>query len=69
MKIHKGVGSIRRTYNINKTYVDENNLRSVILTAALFTVCLTENGLKDYNPGQLRLGCEIILSIKKREIN
>ena len=50
-----------RTYNINKTYVDKNDRKYVILTTAVFTIFSTENRLKYHSPGQLVLGYDIIL--------
>ena len=58
------LGNLVRTYNINKTYVDKDDLWSGILTAAAFVIFSTENRLKYYIPGQLVFGRDIILLIK-----
>ena len=40
-QIHQVIGNIVRTYNINKSYVDEDDPWLVILTATYFTIFLT----------------------------
>ena len=63
-KIHQVLGNIVRNYNINKTYVDEDDPWSGILMAALFTIWSTANRLKYCSPVQLVFGRDIILLIK-----
>ena len=43
--IHHVLGKQVRTYSINKTYVDEYEPWSVILTAAVFVICSEANRL------------------------
>ena len=52
-----------RTFNIFKTYADEDDPWSGIL-AATFTIRQTTNRLKGYCPRQLLFGCGMILLIK-----
>ena len=63
-RIHLVLVNLVQTYNINRTYVDEDDQISVILTAAAFSILSTENRLKDYSPGQLLFGRDIIIPIK-----
>ena len=63
-RIHLVLVNLVQTYNINRTYVDEDDQISVILTAAAFSILSTENRLKDYSPGQLLFGRDIIILIK-----
>ena len=51
-------------YNSNKTYVDEYDRKSEILTMIAFGIFSAENRLKDFSPGQLVFVRDIILSIK-----
>ena len=62
--IHQVLVNLVRTCNNNKTYVDADDQISVILTAAAFSILSTENRLKDYSPGQLLFGRDIIILIK-----
>ena len=52
-----------RTYNINKTYIDEYDQISVVLMSTSFAIHLTANRLKYYVLGQLVLGYDTILLI------
>ena len=63
-RIHLVIVNLVRNYNINRTYVDEDDQISVILTAAAFSILSTENRLKDYSPGQFLFGRDIIIPIK-----
>ena len=63
-RIHLVLVNLVQTYNINRTYVDEDDQISVILTAAAFSILSTENRLKYYSPGQLLFGRDIIILIK-----
>ena len=58
------IGNSVRTCNINRTYVYKDKMISVILTASAFTIFLTGNSLKYYNPGQSIFVRDIILPIK-----
>ena len=62
------MGNLVRTYNLTKTYVDEDTLRSVIFTAAVFANFSTANRLKYYSPGQFRSVHNIIIPINERWI-
>ena len=55
-----------RTFNIKKTYVDEDDPWSGIMYAASFSIISTKNGLKGYSPVQLLFGRDIILPIKHK---
>ena len=55
-----------QTYNINKTYVDEDDPCSCILTAPELEIFPTENMLKYYIPVQLLFGLDVILPIKHK---
>ena len=61
--IHQVLGNVVRTYNANKTYVDADDQRSVILTVAAFSIFMTENLLKDYIPVQFKFGYNIIFPV------
>ena len=63
-KICQVIGNPVRTCNINRTYVDEDEGRSIILTVAAFTIFLTGNSLKYHNPGQFIFVRDMILPIK-----
>ena len=63
-RIHQVLGNLVCIYNINKTYVDEDNLRLVILSVAEFVVIMTTNRLKSYSPGQYIFGSDMIILIK-----
>ena len=65
-QIHQVLGNLVRTFNIQQTYVDENDLWKGILDAALFAICSTTNRQKSYSPGQLIFGRDMILLIKHR---
>ena len=52
------------TNNINKTYIDKYDQKSVILMATAFSIRLIANRIKDYSPVQLLFGRDIILLIK-----
>ena len=66
-RIHQVLGNLLRTYNINKTYFDEYDQISVILTASESTIRSAENRLKYYSPGQLVFGRDINIPIKYTE--
>ena len=53
-----------RTYNINKTYIDEYDQISVVLMSTSFAIHLTANRLKYYVLGQLVFVYDIIILIK-----
>ena len=63
---HQVLGNIVRTFNIQQTYVDENDLWTGILAASAFSIRSTTNKQKGYSPGQLIFGRDIILRIKHR---
>ena len=60
--IYQVLGNLVQTYNIYQTYVDKDILLSVILPAAEFSICTTNN-IKGYSPGQLIFGRDIIIQI------
>ena len=53
-----------RTFNIQQTYVDENEPWTGILDAAAFAIFSTTNRQKGYILGQLIFGRDMILPIK-----
>ena len=55
-----------RIYNINQTYVDENDPLTVILSTAEFLIRSTTNRLKGYSLDQLIFGRDMILLIKNK---
>ena len=55
-----------RTYNINQTYVDENDPLTVILSTAEFLIWSTTNRFKGYSLDQLIFGRDMILLIKNK---
>ena len=48
---HHVLGNLVQTYNINKTFVDEDYLWSRIVMVAVFKIHSACNRLKDYSPG------------------
>ena len=62
--IHHIVVNLVWTYNIKETYVNEDDPWSGILAAAVFEICSMENMIKDYSPGQLVFGHDMIIPIK-----
>ena len=67
-RIHRVIGNLVRTYNINKTYVHRNNPWLVIFTTAVFAVFSTENRLEDYSPDKLIFVRDIIFPVNKQWI-
>ena len=65
-QIHQVLGNLVRTFNIQQTYVDENDLWTGILAAAAFAIRSTTNGQKCFSLVQLIFGRDMILSIKHR---
>ena len=55
-----------RTFNVQQTYVDENDPWTGILAAAAFAIRSTTSRKKGYIPGQLIFGRDMILPIKHR---
>ena len=55
-----------RTFNVQQTYVDENDLCMGILAVAAFSIRSTISSKKVYSPGQLIFGRDMILPIKHR---
>ena len=53
-----------RTFNIQQTYVDENDPWTGILDAAAFAIISTANILIGYTLGQLIFGRDMILLLK-----
>ena len=62
--IHWGLGNLWWTYTYKETYIDEDDPRSGILSAAELSIHLIENRLKYYSPGQLLFGHDMIILIK-----
>ena len=62
--IHQALGNLGDTYNLKETHIDEDDLWSAILVAAVFEIRFTVNRLKSYSMGQLIFGNDIILPIK-----
>ena len=65
-RIHQVLGNLLRTFRIQQTYVDKNNLLTGILAAAEFAILSTTNIQKGYSPRQLIFGRGMILPIKHR---
>ena len=66
-RIHQVLGNLVRTFKKStQTYVDEDDPRTVVLSAAAFAIHSTTNRKKVYSPGQLIFGRDMILPIKQR---
>ena len=63
-RIHQVLEKLVWTYNINKTYIDTNDRRLVILMATALKIRSTEKVLKYYNLGGLVFDSDITLPIK-----
>ena len=63
-QIHQVLGNLLRNFNITKTYVDEEEPWSCILSATEFTILSTTNRLKFYILVKFLFGSDIILPIK-----
>ena len=59
-RIQQVLGNLVRTCSITQTYVEKYGPRSGILSALAFEVRSKTNQPKDYSPGQLIFGCDII---------
>ena len=64
--IHQVLGNLVRNFNIQQTYVDENDPWTGILATAAFAIRSTTNRQKGYSPGQFIFVRDIILRIKHR---
>ena len=64
-RIHQVLGNLVRNFNIDQTYVDEDDPWSGILAAAAFEIHQTTNSKKCYIPGQFIFGHDIILPINQ----
>ena len=63
-RIHQVLGNLARNFNIStKTYDDKNDMWTGILSVAAFAIFSTTKSPKDYSPGQLIFGRDIILPI------
>ena len=65
-RIYQVLENLLRTFNIQHTYVDKNDLWTGILDAVAFVICSTTNRQRGYSPGQLIFGRDIIIQIKHR---
>ena len=65
-RINQVKGNLVQTFNILKTYVDNNYPWTGILPTAEFTICSTTSRQKGYSPGQLIFRRDMILPIKHR---
>ena len=65
-RIHQVIGNLVRTFNIQQTYVDKNDLLAGILDAAAFAIRSTANGKNVYSPGQWIFDRDMIIMIKHR---
>ena len=63
-RIHQVLGNLVQTFNIQQTYVGENEPWMGILAAAVSKICLTTSGEKGLIPGQLIFGRDMIPPIK-----
>ena len=64
--IHQVLGNIVQHFNVQQTYVDENDPWTGILDAGAFVIRLTTSRQKGYSPGQLVFFRNMILPIKYR---
>ena len=55
-----------RTFNLQQTYVEENDPWAGILAAAAFAIFSTTSRKKGYGTVQLIFGCDMIIPIKHR---
>ena len=62
-RIHQVLGNLVHNFNIQKTYVDENDQWADILAAEAFAISSTTNWQKGYSPGQLIFCRDMILPI------
>ena len=66
-RINKVLGNLVRTFNIStQTYIDENDLWTGILAAAVFAIPSITNRRFFYSPSQLIFSRDMILLIKRR---
>ena len=67
-RIHQVLVNLVLTFNITKTYVDEDDPWSEILAAAEFVIISKINRLRGYSTGQLVFGLNIIILIKHKVV-
>ena len=65
-RIHLVLGNIVHTFNITKTYADEDDSCLGILDAAESAISSTAYRLRGYIPGQLVFGRDMIFPIKHK---
>ena len=65
-RIYLVLGNLVRKYNIEDTYVYEDDPWSGILAPPEFKISSTINRVKIYNPGILIFGCYMILPNKHK---
>ena len=63
-RIHQVLGNLVQNFNIQHTYVYENDLWTSILSAAAFAICSTTNRQKFYSPVQFIFDHNMIIPIK-----
>ena len=64
--IHQVFINLVRTFNISKTYVDEDDPWTGILSASSLEIISTINRQNSYSPGQLVFGRDMILLVKHK---
>ena len=65
-RIHQVLVDLVQTFNVQQTYVEENDSSTGILAAAAFAIRSTTSRQKNYSPVKLIFGRDIILPIKHR---
>ena len=66
MWINQVILNLVRTFNTTEIYVDKDDPRSGIFSAAAFAIRSTTNRLKCYISGQLLFGHDVILPIEHK---
>ena len=65
-RIRQVQGNLVRTFNVQQTYADKNDMCTRILAAEAFAILSRTSRQKMYSPGQLIFGRDTILPIKHR---
>jgi transposase InsO family protein len=63
-RVHQVIGNIICTFELENNYLDDNDPWKGILSATAFAVQSTFHTTLQNTPGQLVLGCDMILNIK-----
>ena len=65
-QIRQVLGNLVRNFNVQQTYIEENDSWMGILDEPAFAIFSTTNRQKGYSLCQLIFGCDMILLIKHR---